>query len=577
MEKKIIKVEDVVQWKISKVLKIYTDTNEIFIAKHCETNKLLIEIQLVELMRECASTSAILLPKQIGILEFLDVVCSIQEFLPSDWKVVLKETNEKEQQNLEYLYWLLWQFLWKLRCANINTYWFGEIKYIQKNWHAHYTLYWTNDNIDEYFEKESQKHNSTNPQHQEVLRTFLQKKELYTHFIQHNNTWHHATSHVVFWDLFFHNILQNVYWEKDTIGIIDPNPSLSPSDSIDLGMILLYTLNNNTVSQQTKQKVLYAFFNSYLHTKVLYEESRPNTWKEDSNNTFFDFEMELATLLRESVMWWHIKMLSRFWSREELKQDPNIMNSMLQVLKNSDDIFSLYEYVFWRTLLEDDQQDLYIDDEMYLRSFMQNEKQNEKEMLEQLKTFILWITIKWDANIRNIEGERKHLLDTLDCVLSLYPEADISLQVAWLFHDIERSMPGRVQRKDYQKTWDYEWYKRAHANNSAKITDKILAYYWVDQSTRDRVFYLIKSHERIVENDFEQNILVTADSLSFFRCNLARYQQTHAKEDLHSKVTFMYQRMIWRGKTMLKEKHWAILNEFGLRPLIDAIDNKRMK
>jgi len=35
-------------------------------------------------MRECASTSAILLPKQIGILEFLDVVCSIQEFLPSD-------------------------------------------------------------------------------------------------------------------------------------------------------------------------------------------------------------------------------------------------------------------------------------------------------------------------------------------------------------------------------------------------------------------------------------------------------------------------------------------------------------
>jgi len=70
--------------------------------------------------------------------------------------------------------------------------------------------------------------------------------------------------------------------------------------------------------------------------------------------------------------------------------------------------------------------------------------------------------------------------NVLEWLLKLKPDADEALQIATLAHDIDRADERRkVRRYNFN---DYNEFKAAHANNSAKILKEILHECHVEQS-----------------------------------------------------------------------------------------------
>ncbi len=167
---------------------------------------------------------------------------------------------------------------------------------------------------------------------------------------------------------------------------------------------------------------------------------------------------------------------------------------------------------------------------------------------------------KIQALTKNNLHENRHLLDTEQKVLALLPNASNELRIAALWHDIDRAIPEeRIHFKDY---WDYEKYKKAHALKSAQIMYNILIDMWESKIFSQRVFDIIAHHERQHPTDTEINILMTADSLSFFDCNISDYEKTHTFEDTQKKINFMYNRMEPIGKEYLKENMLKIYEKY---------------
>ncbi len=119
-----------------------------------------------------------------------------------------------------------------------------------------------------------------------------------------------------------------------------------------------------------------------------------------------------------------------------------------------------------------------------------------------------------------------HSENTLKWVLKLKPDADISLQIAALGHDIERACPPRVKRENYR---DYDSFKNAHAERSAQIISEMLKECNIDSIIRKKTVELIKKHE--TGGDPSSDILNYADSLSFFEVNLPLYYARNTKEE----------------------------------------------
>ena len=86
-----------------------------------------------------------------------------------------------------------------------------------------------------------------------------------------------------------------------------------------------------------------------------------------------------------------------------------------------------------------------------------------------------------------------HAENVLEWVLKLKPDADESLQIAALAHDIDRADERRkVWRSNFN---DYNVFKAAHANNSAMILKEILHKCHVGQSIIDESCRLVERHE----------------------------------------------------------------------------------
>jgi ribosome biogenesis SPOUT family RNA methylase Rps3 len=156
-----------------------------------------------------------------------------------------------------------------------------------------------------------------------------------------------------------------------------------------------------------------------------------------------------------------------------------------------------------------------------------------------------------DVSKNNIH-EQRHLLDTEKKVLLLLPNASDALRISALGHDIDRSIiDKRIKYEDFS---NYEEYKKAHALQSAKIMYHIVIEKTGNSILAERIYDLIKDHERWDPNDYEKETLMTADSLSFFDCNIKDYEDTHTFEDTKKKIHFMYSRMLPTGKFYIKEK-----------------------
>ena len=148
-----------------------------------------------------------------------------------------------------------------------------------------------------------------------------------------------------------------------------------------------------------------------------------------------------------------------------------------------------------------------------------------------------------------------HSKNTLEWLLKLMPDADESLKIAALGHDIERAIEKRkVRRQDYK---DYDVFKDAHALNSANVLAEIMQACDIDKKMIDEVFSLVQYHETGGTNRVD--ILKDADSISYFDVNLPHYFLRNNLIETKRRCLWGYKRLSDRGKKIVAE--WNYQNK----------------
>jgi len=148
-----------------------------------------------------------------------------------------------------------------------------------------------------------------------------------------------------------------------------------------------------------------------------------------------------------------------------------------------------------------------------------------------------------------VPEDYQHALNVREWVRRLKPDADTALELAALSHDLERAMPARkVQRRHFR---DYDAFKRAHAENSARIVQEILTRHGVETNLVRRVTELVRHHEFGKDGDADASVLKDADSLSFFEINLPHYFAREGAEETRARMLWGYRRLSPRARKHL--------------------------
>lgn len=148
-----------------------------------------------------------------------------------------------------------------------------------------------------------------------------------------------------------------------------------------------------------------------------------------------------------------------------------------------------------------------------------------------------------------VRADCNHALDTWQWALRLEPEADLAVQLAALFHDVERLVSEADVRIEHHaaNTANYQNFKDDHALKGAWMADQTLARAGVDERTRRRTARLIAEHERPPAADdpeaSEIALLNDADALSFFSCNSVGYLDYYGPEQTRRKVAYTLRRL----------------------------------
>lgn len=183
------------------------------------------------------------------------------------------------------------------------------------------------------------------------------------------------------------------------------------------------------------------------------------------------------------------------------------------------------------------------------------------DKLEHLKEKIS----KTIANSSN-EEDSAHSLNTLDWVLTLKPDASMALQIAALAHDIDRSVQPRIFQKENET---YDEYKQRHANRSAEIISNMMKELDFEEETIQKVHHLVTHHE--VGGDEESNILMNADSISYFDNSIAFYLKRKGEDYTKEKIRFMYERATDEAKQVIINLD---LEEILKKLINDAINHR---
>ena len=145
-----------------------------------------------------------------------------------------------------------------------------------------------------------------------------------------------------------------------------------------------------------------------------------------------------------------------------------------------------------------------------------------------------------------------HSKNTLEWLLKLMPDANESLKIAALGHDIERAIEKRkVKREDYK---DYDVFKDAHALNSANILAETMQACDIDKKMIDEVFFLVRHHE--TGGTDRVDILKDADSISYFDVNLPHYFLRNSLQETKRRCLWGYKRLSDQGKKIVTELNY---------------------
>ena len=165
-----------------------------------------------------------------------------------------------------------------------------------------------------------------------------------------------------------------------------------------------------------------------------------------------------------------------------------------------------------------------------------------------------------------VPEDPRHSTNTLEWLLKLEPDADDALQLAALGHDIDRAVEAsKVLRADFS---EYDDFKAAHARHSAEMLLGILQHCGVgDPMLAGELSRLVCLHE--VGGDARSDLLVDADSLSYFDVNLPLYRDRNSREETLRRCVWGYRRLSKRARIIAAELHphddeLALLIEEGM-------------
>jgi hypothetical protein len=149
-----------------------------------------------------------------------------------------------------------------------------------------------------------------------------------------------------------------------------------------------------------------------------------------------------------------------------------------------------------------------------------------------------------------VRADYNHALDTWQWLLRLAPDAGLAVQLAALFHDVERLVSEADTRVEHQAAAppaDYQSFKDAHAARGAEMASALLAEAGVESETRRRTARLIALHEGPPAADDPEaeaiSLLNDADALSFFSLNSAGYLEYFGPEPTRKKVAYTLRRL----------------------------------
>jgi hypothetical protein len=146
-----------------------------------------------------------------------------------------------------------------------------------------------------------------------------------------------------------------------------------------------------------------------------------------------------------------------------------------------------------------------------------------------------------DASKPLVLADLAHAVDAWQWLLRLEPTASLAVQLATLFHDIER-LESEADRRVEHHAPDYARFKAAHARRGADRTREVLRAAGVDGATAARAGDLVAAHERR-GGDVEVDLLNDADALSFFSLNSAGYADYFGVEQTRKKIRYTLARL----------------------------------
>lgn len=150
-----------------------------------------------------------------------------------------------------------------------------------------------------------------------------------------------------------------------------------------------------------------------------------------------------------------------------------------------------------------------------------------------------------------VEADYQHALDAWQWVLRLEPEAGAAVQIAALFHDVERVFTEAEVRSE-QAVAEYDDYKARHAARSARIAERMLAEEGIDPALRERACALIAGHDQPGRADSsDAALLEDADALSFFSMNSSGYLAYYGEAQARRKAEWTFARLSRRGRQCL--------------------------
>jgi hypothetical protein len=145
-----------------------------------------------------------------------------------------------------------------------------------------------------------------------------------------------------------------------------------------------------------------------------------------------------------------------------------------------------------------------------------------------------------------VRADWAHALDVWQWVIRLDPGAGLAVQLAALFHDVERLVREADVRVE-PRAPEYQAFKDEHARRSAELADRTLAAAGVEEAPRAHTARLISGHEHPPapgdSDAAELALLNDADALSFFSLNSPGYVDWFGPEAARRKVAWTLARL----------------------------------